>query len=302
MLLDRERLGPVQALGLVLAVLALVLVSRCLVKSRSATRLGAAMEVIIMPSAAEVGKLAARKVAQTITRAPTAVIGLATGSSPLAIYAELAGQVRAGRLDPSRIRGFALDEYVGIPEQHPQSYASVLRREVVEPLGLDPSQVALPDGRAADLAAACQAYELAIQKAGGVDLQILGIGANGHIGFNEPTSSFASRTRLKTLAPKTREDNARFFDSEEDVPTHCVTQGLGTIMDAQELLLVAQGGSKAAAVASAVEGPVSAVCPASILQFHEHATIIVDEDAASRLALAAYYRYTYAHKPSWQLF
>ncbi len=255
-----------------------------------------------MPSAAEVGRLAARKVAQAITRAPAAVIGLATGSSPLAIYAELASQVRAGNLDPSQLRGFALDEYVGIPEEHPQSYASVLRRVVVEPLGLDPSQVALPDGRAADLAAACQAYELEIREAGGVDLQILGLGANGHIGFNEPTSSFASRTRLKTLAPKTRADNARFFASEEEVPTHCVTQGLGTIMDARELLLVAQGGSKAAAVASAVEGPVSSLCPASILQFHEHATIIVDEDAAGRLALGDYYRYTYAHKPSWQLF
>ena len=181
-----------------------------------------------------------------------------------------------------------------------ESYAAVLRREVVQPLGLDPSQVAVPDGRASDLEAACAAYEKAIRDAGGVDLQILGIGANGHIGFNEPTSSFASRTRLKTLAPRTREDNARFFDGTDEVPTHCVTQGLGTIMEARELLLVAQGSAKAAAIAAAVEGPVSAVCPGSILQFHPHATVIVDEEAAGRLALGDYYRYTYAHKPSWQ--
>ncbi len=140
----------------------------------------------------------------------------------------------------------------------------------------------MPDGRASDLEAACAAYEKAIRDAGGVDLQILGIGANGHIGFNEPTSSFASRTRLKTLAPRTREDNARFFDRPDEVPTHCVTQGLGTIMEARELLLVAHGSAKAAAIAAAVEGPVSAVCPGSILQFHPHATVIVDEEAAGR--------------------
>ena len=138
--------------------------------------------------------------------------------------------------------------------------------------------------------------------AGGVDIQILGIGANGHIGFNEPTSSLSSRTRLKTLAPQTRADNARFFDRPDDVPTHCVTQGLGTIMDAREVLLVAQGTGKAAAVASAVEGPVSARCPGSVLQFHPHATVMLDEAAAEQLALRDYYRHTYANKPAWQRF
>jgi glucosamine-6-phosphate deaminase len=260
------------------------------------------VEVIVLPSPAEVGQLAARKIAQLISRKPEAVIGLATGSSPLAIYAELAAAVRSGSLDASRVSGFALDEYVGIPEQHPESYAAVLRREVTEPLRLDPARVLVPDGRAADLDGACQAYEAAIRDAGGVDLQILGIGANGHIGFNEPTSSFGSRTRIKTLAPRTREDNARFFDTPEEVPTHCLTQGLGTIMEARELLLVAQGSRKAAAVAAAVEGPVSSMCPASILQFHPEATVIVDVDAASRLTLTDYYRYTYENKPSWQRF
>ena len=260
------------------------------------------MEVIVLPSATEVGRLAARKIAKLIRAKPAAVIGLATGSSPLAIYAELAASVRDGSLDASQVSGFALDEYVGIPEEHPESYAAVLRREVTEPLGLDPAHVHVPDGRAADLDGACEAYEAAIRDAGGVDLQILGIGANGHIGFNEPTSSFGSRTRIKTLARRTREDNARFFDSPDEVPMHCLTQGLGTIMEARELLLVAQGSRKAAAVAAAVEGPVSSICPASILQFHPEATVIIDGDAASRLTLTDYYRYTYENKPSWQRF
>ncbi len=260
------------------------------------------MEVVILPSAAEVGRLAARRIAKLIKGKPAAVIGLATGSSPLAIYAELAAAVRDRSLDASRVSGFALDEYVGIPEKHPESYASVLRREVTEPLGLDPSRVHVPDGRASDLEGACHAYEAAIRDAGGIDLQILGIGANGHIGFNEPTSSFGSRTRIKTLAPRTRADNARFFDSPEQVPMHCLTQGLGTIMEARELLLVAQGIRKAAAVAAAIEGPVTSMWPATILQFHPEATAIIDEDAASQLTLTDYYRYTYDNKPSWQHF
>ena len=260
------------------------------------------MEIIILPSPAEVGKLAARRIVQLIQRKPATVLGLATGSSPLAIYAELAAQVRAGQLEVSQVRGFALDEYVGIPPGHPQSYASVIRREVVEPLGLDPAGVHVPDGRADDIEAACAEYEAAIRDAGGIDLQILGIGANGHIGFNEPTSSFASRTRIKTLAPQTRADNARFFDDPDQVPTHCLTQGLGTIMAARELLLVAQGAGKAGAIAAAVEGPVSSMCPGSILQFHQHATVIIDDAAATQLTLTDYYRHTYANKPTWQLF
>ena len=228
------------------------------------------------------------------------MLGLATGSSPLGIYSELARGVAAGALDFSAVRGFALDEYVGIPIDHPQSYAHVIRSEVVEPLGMRPELVQVPDGRAADIPAACVAYEASIMAAGGIDLQILGIGANGHIGFNEPTSSFASRTRIKTLAPRTLADNARFFDSVEQVPTHCLTQGLGTIMDARHVVLVAQGASKAAAVAAMVEGAVSSMWPGSILQHHPHATVIVDAAAAASLRLAEYYRYVYDNKPSWQ--
>jgi glucosamine-6-phosphate deaminase len=260
------------------------------------------MEIIIVRDADEVGRVAARKIASVVERDPEAVLGLATGSSPTGIYASLAARVEAGELDFGRASGFALDEYVGIPLEHPESYASVIHRDVVVPLGMDASKVRVPDGRAADVEAAVVDYERAIADAGGIDVQILGIGANGHIGFNEPTSSFASRTRIKTLAPQTRADNARFFDDPSQVPTHCLTQGLGTILDAHEVVLVAQGSAKASAVAGMVEGPLSAMCPGSALQLHRHATIVVDEAAAALLQLADYYRYTYENKPEWQRF
>jgi len=260
------------------------------------------MEIVIVRDADEVGRVAALKIASVVQRDPEAVLGLATGSSPTGIYASLAARVAAGELDFGRASGFALDEYVGIPLEHPESYASVIERDVVVPLGMDASKVHVPDGRASDVEAAVVEYERAIADAGGIDIQILGIGANGHIGFNEPTSSFASRTRIKTLAPQTRADNARFFDDPSQVPTHCLTQGLGTILDAHEVVLVAQGSSKASAVAGMVEGPLGAMCPGSALQLHRHATIVVDEAAASLLQLANYYRYTYANKPVWQRF
>jgi len=258
------------------------------------------VEIVILDSAEEVGVLAARKIASVLKAATPGVLGVATGSSPLTIYAALATMRQRGEIDLSRTRAFALDEYVGIAESHPESYASVIRREVVEPLAMNPDLVRVPDGRAADIEAACRDYEEAIAAVGGVDIQLLGIGANGHIGFNEPTSSFASRTRIKTLAPRTRADNARFFDNADDVPTHCLTQGLGTILDARHLVLVAQGDSKAEAIRQSVEGPVSSMWPGSALQMHQNATVIIDEGAASRLELADYYRYTYANKPIWQ--
>ncbi|WP_027466653.1 glucosamine-6-phosphate deaminase [Curtobacterium sp. UNCCL17] len=260
------------------------------------------MEIIILPTPDEVGRVAAAKIASVVAKKPSAVIGLATGSSPLGIYTDLQRRVQSGEISFAEARGFALDEYVGIPLEHPESYAAVITRDVVAPLGFDASRVRVPDGRAADLEFAAKEYDAAIRAAGGIDVQILGIGANGHIGFNEPTSSFASRTRIKTLAPSTRDANARFFDSPEQVPTHCMTQGLGTILEARELVLVAQGPSKAAAVAAAVEGPLSSFVPGSALQLHEHATVVVDEEAAAGLQLADYYRYTYANKPAWQRF
>lgn len=255
-------------------------------------------EVVIVPSKEAAGALVADEIARLIGSRPDAVLGLATGSTPLPVYEALPS--RLDGVDVSRVRGFALDEYVGIDPDHPESYRSVIAREVVEPLGLDPARVRVPDGRLEGIATAGEEYERAIEAAGGVDLQILGIGTDGHIGFNEPGSSFASLTRVKTLTAQTREDNARFFDHIEDVPRHCITQGLGTILRARHLVLLAFGEGKADAVAGAVEGPLTALLPGSAIQLHPHATVVVDEAAASRLQLADYYRYTWDNKPEWQ--
>lgn len=261
------------------------------------------MEVIICSDAEAVGEMAAAKVARVCRMAgPEAVIGVATGSSPLATYAGLARRVASGALDLTHAYAFALDEYVGLPKGHPESYAEVIRRTVTEPLKMNPARVNVPDGFAADLEAGAAAYEESIRAVGGVDVQILGVGSNGHIGFNEPMSSLGSRTRVKTLTDRTRLDNQRFFDSLDQVPVHCVTQGLGTIMDARHVVLVAQGAGKAGAVAAVVEGPVSARMPGSVLQLHPDATIIVDADAASALEFREYYERTFEQKPGWQRF
>lgn len=258
------------------------------------------MEVVILKDAREVGRTAASAFAALLKRTPEAVLGLATGSSPLPVYDELARLHAEEGLDFSRASGFALDEYVGLPYDHPESYRAVIRRDFAQRVNIDPDRVHSPDGAAADLEAACEDYERAIQQAGGVDLQILGIGTDGHIGFNEPGSSLASRTRIKTLTEQTRRDNARFFSSIDEVPHHVVTQGVGTIMAARHVVLVATGAVKAEAVHGLVEGPVTAMCVASVLQFHPHATVIVDAAAASALNLADYYRHIYDNKPAWQ--
>ncbi|MFB7251500.1 glucosamine-6-phosphate deaminase [Microbacterium sp. NPDC056234] len=255
-------------------------------------------EVVIVENSTAAGALVAEEIVALIASRPDAVLGLATGSTPLPVYQAL--QSRLAGIDVSQVRGFALDEYVGLDPAHPESYRSVITSEVVEPLGLDPQRIHVPNGASDGIEHAGPDYEAAIAAAGGVDLQILGIGTDGHIGFNEPGSSFASRTRVKTLTQQTREDNARFFDSIEDVPMHCITQGLGTILEARHLVLLAFGESKAQAVADAVEGPLSAFLPGSAIQLHAHATVVVDEAAASKLKLADYYRYTFANKPAWQ--
>lgn len=253
------------------------------------------MEVIVLPDEAAVARVAAARIAAVVAREPATVVGLATGSSPRGTYADLRRRVLAGEVSFAKASGFALDEYVGLPREHPESYASVVERDVVGPLGFDPRRVHVPDGRAADLPAAAADYDAAIGAAGGVDVQVLGIGENGHIGFNEPTSSFASRTRVKTLSASTRRANARFFDGLHHVPTHCLTQGLGTILEARELVLVAHGPHKAGAVAAAVEGPLSAFVPASALQLHPRAVVVVDRAAAARLQLTDYYTTAQEH-------
>lgn len=259
------------------------------------------MEVVILPDARSIGALAADAIGALLQRKPDAVLGLATGSSPLAIYDELAARCAAGTVSFARARGFTLDEYVGLPAGHPERYRTVIDTVFVNRVDFAPGAVQGPDGLAADIPAACAAYEVAIIAAGGVDLQILGIGTDGHIGFNEPGSSLASRTRIKTLTRQTRIDNARFFDDDIDaVPTHCLTQGLGTIMSARHIVLVATGRGKAEAVHHMAEGAVTAMWPGSILQHHPHVTVLLDGAAASRLQLIDYYREAYESKPPWQ--
>ena len=257
------------------------------------------MEVVIA-TPDELARLAADAVEGLLRGRPEAVLGLATGSSPLAVYDELARRHKDG-LSFARARAFMLDEYVGLSADHPERYRNVIEKEIASRVDFAPGAVQGPDGLAEDLPAACAAYEASIAEAGGVDLQILGIGTDGHIAFNEPGSSLASRTRIKTLTKQTREDNARFFGgSVDDVPRHCLTQGLATIMSARHLVLLASGRAKAEAVHQLVEGPISAMWPATIMQLHLHATVLVDPAAASRLQLADYYRQTYADKPDWQ--
>ncbi len=250
------------------------------------------MEVLIVATPDDVASTAAALVVDALPTSRPPVLGLATGSSPLGLYRRLGEAARDGRLRVPDMSGVALDEYVGLPAGHPESYRTVLEREVCDVVGLSRDRLHVPDGTGADLealTAAARAHEAAIAGLGGVDVQILGIGANGHLGFNEPGSALSSRTRVKRLSDRTREDNARFFASADDVPTHCITQGLGTILSARSLVLVATGPAKARAVAAALEGPLTASCPASVLQWHSDAVVVLDEDAASLLANRAYY-------------
>ena len=252
-------------------------------------------EVVIVGNAQKAGAIAADLIEKLVHGKPEAVLGLATGSTPLTTWSAIASR----GLDLSRVRGFALDEYVGLEPGHPESYHAVIDREVVVPLGLTPELVHVP-GDSGPIETAGDDYERAIIAAGGVDLQVLGIGRTGHVGFNEPGSSFASLTRVKTLTEQTRSDNARFFPSLDDVPTHCITQGLGTILRARHLVLLAFGEAKAETVAGAVEGPVTASHPGSVIQLHQRVTVIVDEAAAAGLAYADYYRYAWDNRLEWE--
>lgn len=259
------------------------------------------MEVIIQPDATTIAPIVADAVQALLVRKPDAVLGLATGSSPLSVYDELAERCSAGLLSFARAKAFMLDEYVGLGADHPQQYRNVIEEDFVSRVDFASDAVQGLNGLAENPAEACRAYEAAIAAAGGVDLQILGLGTDGHIAFNEPGSSLASRTRIKTLTSQTRADNARFFDGDLGaVPTHCLTQGLATIMSARHLVVVAAGRGKAQAVHHLAEGAVSAMWPATILQHHPHVSVLIDDAAATRLQLADYYRQTFTSKPDWQ--
>jgi glucosamine-6-phosphate deaminase len=256
------------------------------------------MEIIIQPTAEAATSVAARVIARLLREKPDAVLGLATGSTPQLLYRELI----AMKLDWRKVTTFNLDEYVGLPANHPQSYHSFMWENLFRHVNITKKNVHLPDGNTRGIPKFCAKYEKQIRAAGGIDLQVLGIGTDGHIGFNEPTSSLASRTRIKTLTQRTVQDNARFFGSADRVPHHVITMGIGTIMEARQVLLLAFGPKKARAIAEAVEGPITAINPASVLQMHPVTKVCLDKDASSQLQRADYYRWVYDHKPAWQQF
>ncbi len=255
---------------------------------------------MIAESAEAADRIVADAIVRVFAERPRPVIGVATGSSPLGAYRLLIEDHRAGRVSFAGADMVLLDEYVGLPREHPESYRQFIRRHLTDALDLAPDRLHGPDVWSDDIAAACRDYEATLAGLGGVDVQLLGIGSDGHVGFNEPGSSLSSRTRIKTLTASTRADNARFFGSPDAVPRHVVTQGLGTILAARHALLIACGPAKADPIARAVEGPLTAMCPASVLQLHPHATVVLDDAAAAGLALAEHYRQTFAGKPGWQ--
>lgn len=251
------------------------------------------MQIIIQDTAHEIIETCARSIARLLTEKPACVLGLATGSSPILLYQRLIQM----DLDWHLVTTFNLDEYVGLSPDHPQSYHHFMQENLFRHINIKPENINIPNGLTQNILQTCADYEQKIRDVGGIDLQLLGIGTNGHIGFNEPSSSLASRTRIKTLMPQTRQDNARFFNNEADIPHHVITMGIGTIMEARHNLLLALGETKAKAVALAVEGAMTANHPASILQMHPNATFFLDTPAAAQLKNTAYYKWTYANKP-----
>ena len=249
------------------------------------------MFVVIRKTFDEMSKEAARIFAHRIRVKPDIVLGLATGSTPLGMYKELIRLHKNEGLDFSKVTTFNLDEYVGLPPNHDRSYNYFMYENLFKHININLSNAHVPQGLSDDIEGFCHWYEKKIVEKGGIDIQLLGIGVNGHIAFNEPGSSLGSRTRIKTLTEKTIKDNSRFFPKIEDVPVHAVTMGVGTIMEAREILLIGNGKGKSEAIKKTIEGPITANCPASVLQMHPRARIVIDEDAASQL------EGTYRHIP-----
>jgi glucosamine-6-phosphate deaminase len=260
------------------------------------------MEVIIQPTPKEASNIAANMVASHLQDKPSTVLGLATGSTPVSLYKELIERHSKGDLDFSKVTTFNLDEYVGLSAEHSSSYKSFMHENLFKHINIPKDNINIPDGMTSDIHSYCLEYERKIEEAGGIDIQILGIGTDGHIGFNEPTSSLSSKTRIKTLTERTRADNAGFFADDEKVPSHVITMGIGTILSSKICIVLAFGEKKAQAVMDMIEGPVTAMVPGSALQLHEHVKIIIDEPAASKLEKGEYYKYVYSNKPKWQYY
>lgn len=249
------------------------------------------MKVVILKDAAEVAKYGADIFIKQIKRKPDSVLGLATGSTPVALYKELISAYQSGRVSFKNVSSFNLDEYLGLTGTHPQSYRYFMSQQLFDHIDIEKSQTAVPPGDAEDPFSACEQYENNIKQKGGIDIQLLGIGRNGHIGFNEPSSSLMSRTRVKTLTRATIDDNARFFGPDEYQPHLSITMGIGTILESKKVVLLATGANKAEAIKATVEGPLTAACPASALQMHEHVVLVIDEAAASQLADVDFYKH-----------
>jgi glucosamine-6-phosphate deaminase len=241
------------------------------------------MNITILPDYEQLSIRAADFFVRCLQTHPSAVLGLATGSTPLGVYQQLIVHSHSGDIDFSQVTTFNLDEYIGLPADHPQSYYSFMQREFFQHLTVPPARIHIPSGVETDFGTYCQWYEDQITESGGIDLQILGIGTDGHIAFNEPGTALDSRTHLTDLDPRTINDNARFFDSAEEVPRRAITMGVATIMDAREIILLATGENKAAAIHDAIEGPVGSDCTASALQNHPKTTFLLDPASASLL-------------------
>ncbi len=255
------------------------------------------MEILVKSTYEEMSRAAALEVANILNTKPNAVLGMATGSTPLGLYQELVRMHQEEWLDFSQVTTFNLDEYVGLPVDHPQSYHHFMHENFFKHVNIPPQNIYIPSGTTSNYVAFCQWFEERIEKSGGIDLQILGIGSDGHIAFNEPGSSLSSRTRLKTLARQTIDDNARFFDSAEDVPIYAITMGVGTILEANKIFLLANGKNKASAIAKAVEGPVTSMITASALQMHSAVRVFLDEEAAGQLSMRDYYDWLAVNLP-----
>lgn len=249
------------------------------------------MQIVILPSADDVAAYGADVFIRQLNTKADSVLGLATGSTPLALYQKLIRACQQQQLSFADAKTFNLDEYLGLAGDHPQSYRFFMQQHLFNHIDILPENTAVPDGAATDPLAACHDYEQQITAAGGIDLQLLGLGRNGHIGFNEPSSGLRSRTRIKTLTAATITDNARFFQAGEYQPHLSITMGIGTILDARKVVLLATGAAKASAVKAMIEGPLTAACPASALQLHQQAIVVLDEAAAAELADIAFYRH-----------
>lgn len=255
------------------------------------------MEVVIKKDYEEMSKEAAVIVAAEMRKAQNVglpfKLGLATGSTPVGLYRELIEMNKRKEIDFSTVITFNLDEYIGLPPEHDQSYRYFMNKNLFDGVNIMKRNTHLPDGLAIDPEKFCDEYEKMIKSVGGIDLQVLGIGGDGHIGFNEPGSSLASRTRVKTLTKETIEDNSRFFKNKNEVPRYAITMGVGTILESKKVILLASGKNKADVVSRSIEGPITAEITASALQLHPHAIFVIDEEAASKLKRKEYYIHVY---------